>query len=67
VGVLLMIVVGLVWRCIRPGYEPCHSLINLTQATPPQSDSTTHRLRRAAQQRDSAHWHGGACVRADFV
>lgn len=56
-GVMLVVVVGIGWKCTPQGHEPCHLLFNLgnhsRNASPRRTPRSHHRHRN--------HWHGGRC------
>ena len=54
-GVMLVIVVGIGWRCTPTGHEPCHLLFNLGE----HSTRDISRGGRAARLRDRHQWWGG--------
>jgi len=60
----VVICAGLVWRCVRPDYEPCRCLVNQTTSDLPahQLSSVSRRFRQFAQL-DCSQWHGGARVK----
>ena len=54
-GVLLVVIVLLTWRYAQPGYEPCHSLFNIS-STASSADPSNN------AQSNHSHWHGGLCL-----
>lgn len=54
-GVMLVVVVGVGWRCTPPGHEPCHLLFNLGEHSPHAMDRILNDPRQGGQ------WYGGMC------
>ena len=54
-GVMLVVVVGVGWKCTPHGHEPCHLLFNLGA----HSGSSQTGARSGRRRRDRLDWHGG--------
>ena len=59
-GVLLVIVIGIGYRCTPPGHEPCHVLFNLGDNWMHSSGATgSHAHRMRQRMTDRNQWLGG--------
>ena len=54
---LLVVVVGVGWRCTPPGHEPCHLLFHLGEHS--VHDGSTAVTAHGRRRGDRANWHGG--------
>ena len=55
-GVMLVVVVGIGWRCTPIGHEPCHLLFNLGEHSLYEYG---RRHRNGRRPRDRNQWFGG--------
>ncbi|XP_074647880.1 uncharacterized protein LOC141903590 [Tubulanus polymorphus] len=62
-GVMLVIVVIVAWRCTPAGHEPCHLLFGLgsysMSSHQPSSSSSSSSRHRSRQDTNIPQWHGG--------
>lgn len=56
-GVVLVVVVGIGWKCTPVGHEPCHMLFSLGNHAPP--GVTTAARRHTHRNRNRTNWSGG--------
>ena len=56
---MLVVVVGVGWKCTPHGHEPCHLLFNLGDHSVSTAGSASPRRHLRHHHRDRNHWHGG--------